>query len=105
MSEALLALAANRLVAPGSEWSAHAWLRGRVYAPEWQGLELQYLYRSLDFLARHLPVVEEQLFCWLRDVFTLDLKLVLFDTTCSYFKGRGPAGLAAAGYSRDGRLD
>jgi len=105
VSEALLALVANRLVTPGSECGAHAWLQGRVYAPEWQGLELHHLYRSLDFLDKHMSIVEEQLFCRLRDLFSLDLKLVLFDTTSSYFEGRGPAGLATTGYSRDKRPD
>jgi transposase len=33
------------------------------------------------------------------------LKLVLFDTTSTYFEGRGPEGLAKLGYSRDRRSD
>lgn len=105
MSEALLAMVTNRLVMPGSECGTYSWLQGRVYAPEWQGLELHHLYRSLDFLDRHMSVIEEQLFYRLRDLFSLELKLVLFDTTSSYFEGRGPVGLAANGYSRDKRPD
>jgi hypothetical protein len=105
VSEALLAMVVNRLVMPGSERDTYAWLQGQVYAPEWQGLELHHLYRSLDFLDKHMSVIEEQLFFRLRDLFSLELKLVLFDTTSSYFEGRGPAGLAATGYSRDKRPD
>jgi len=105
VSEALLAMVVNRLVTPGSECDTYDWLQSQVYAPEWQGLELHHLYRSLDFLAKHMPVIEEQLFFRLRDLFSLELKLVLFDTTSSYFEGRGPAGLAAKGYSRDKRPD
>jgi hypothetical protein len=105
VSEALLAMVVNRLVMPGSECDTYDWLRSQVYAPEWQGLELHHLYRSLDFLAKHMSVIEEQLFFRLRDLFSLELKLVLFDTTSSYFEGRGPVGLAANGYSRDKRPD
>jgi len=105
VSEALLAMVVSRLVMPGSECDTYAWLQSQVYAPEWQGLELHHLYRSLDFLDKHMPVIEEQLFCRLRDLFSLEVKLVLFDTTSSYFEGRGPVGLAATGYSRDKRPD
>lgn len=105
VSEALLAMVTNRLVIPGSECDTYDWLQSQVYAPEWQGLELHRLYRSLDFLNKHMSVIEEQLFSRLRNLFSLDLKLVLFDTTSSYFEGRGPAGLAASGYSRDKRPD
>lgn len=105
VSEALLSMVVNRLVMPGSECATYAWLQSQVYAPEWQGLELHHLYRSLDFLDKHMSVIEEQLFFRLRDLFSLELKLVLFDTTSSYFEGRGPAGLAATGYSRDKRPD
>lgn len=105
VSETLLAMVVNRLVMPGSDCDTYAWLQGQVYAPEWQELELHHLYRSLDFLDKHMPVIEEQLFCRLRDLFSLELKLVLFDTTSSYFEGRGPAGLATTGYSRDKRPD
>ncbi len=105
VSEALLAMAVNRLVMPGSECDTYDWLQSQVYAPEWQGLELHHLYRSLDFLDKHISVIEDQLFFRLRDLFSLEVKLVLFDTTSSYFEGRGPAGLAASGYSRDKRPD
>ena len=105
VSEALLAMVVNRLVMPGSECDTYVWLQNQIYAPEWQGLELHHLYRSLDFLDKHMTVIEEQLFYRLRDLFSLELKLVLFDTTSSYFEGRGPVGLAATGYSRDKRPD
>jgi len=105
VGEALLALVLSRLVMPRSELGTYAWLRERVYAPEWEGLELHHLYRSLDFLAEHMDAVEEGLFARVRDLFSLQVKLVLFDTTSTYFEGRGPEGLADFGYSRDKRPD
>jgi hypothetical protein len=105
VGEALLALVVSRLVMPRSELGTYAWLQEKVYAPEWQGLELHHLYRSLDFLAEHMGAVEEGLFARVRDLFSLQVKLVLFDTTSTYFEGRGPEGLAQLGYSRDKRPD
>lgn len=105
VGEAVLALVVNRLVRPRSKRGTHAWLRSKVYAQEWDNLELHHLYRSLDFLDEHMRTVEEGLFARTRDLFSLDVGLVLFDTTSTYFDGRGPAGLAALGYSRDRRPD
>jgi hypothetical protein len=52
------------------------------------------LSRSLDFLTEHMGTIEEALFGRVRDLFSLNVKLVLFDTTSTYFEGRGPEGLA-----------
>src|SRR6516164_7354214 len=39
----------------------------------------------------------------LRDLFSLKVDVVFYDLTSTYFEGHGPAGLAAHGYSRDGK--
>jgi transposase len=39
----------------------------------------------------------------LRDLFSLQPDLVLYDITSTYFEGHGPEGLAQHGYSRDGK--
>ena len=39
----------------------------------------------------------------LRDLFSLQPDLVLFDITSTYFEGAGPKDLAKHGYSRDGK--
>jgi transposase len=49
--------------------------------------------------------IEEALFARNRDLFSLNLDLMLFDTTSIYFEGQGPEGLAEYGYSRDHRPD
>jgi len=105
VKEALLALVVSRLIMPRSELGSYGWLKEKVYAPEWEGLELHHLYRSLDFLAEHMGAMEEVLFQRVRDLFSLNVKLALFDTTSTYFEGRGPQGLAEFGYSRDKRSD
>jgi len=40
-----------------------------------------HLYRALDFLDEHSWTVEEALFMRSRDLFSLEVDLVLFDTT------------------------
>ena len=44
-----------------------------------------------------------ELFGRLRDLFHLEVEMVFYDLTSTYFEGRGPAGLADFGYSRDGK--
>jgi hypothetical protein len=81
------------------------WVREQTFRPEFGGLELHHLYRALDFLDGYKGIVEEELFLKDRDLFGLDVDLVFFDTTSTYFEGRGPEGLAELGYSRDRRSD
>jgi hypothetical protein len=81
VGEALLALVVSLITMPRSELGSYNWLKEKVYAPEWEGLELHHLYRSLDFLAGHMGTIEEALFGRMRDLFSPNVKLVLFDTT------------------------
>ena len=81
-----------------------SWLPS-VYAPEFEGIELQHTYRALRFLAEVGPQLEERLTRVLTEKLFADASLVLFDTTSTYFEGVGPEGLASFGYSRDKRGD
>jgi hypothetical protein len=102
--EAVFAMVLNRIMDPHSKRGTHAWME-TVYRPQWDGLELHHLYRALDVLSPLGPTLEEGLFAQVRDLFHLDLTLMLFDTTAVYFEGEGPQGLAEYGYSRDHRPD
>jgi len=104
VKEGLLCMVTNRLVDPRSKRSTYKWL-GTVYSPGWENLELSHLYRTLDFLDGNIRRIEEALFVQSRDLFSLNIDLVLFDTTSTYFEGKGPVGLAKLGYSRDKRPD
>ena len=102
--EAVFAMVLNRVMEPHSKRGTHAWME-TVYRPQWGGLELHHLYRALDVLHTIGPRLDEALFARVRDLFQLDLTLMLFDTTSTYFEGGGPDGLAEYGYSRDHRPD
>ena len=101
---ALFAMALNRLTDPCSKLGVSRWA-DTVYCPSFEGLELQHYYRALDFVSAHKETVEERLFERVRDLFHLRLDLVFWDTTSTYFEGRGPEPLARFGHSKDSRPD
>jgi len=114
-----LVLIANRLIRPSSEHGLARWLetdfvcdrQGRRFVPQWQQRgrvrvhfqQLQAWYRTLDRLVKAKSRIEVALYNQLRDLFSLQPELVLYDITSSYFQGSGPASLARHGYSRDGK--
>ena len=93
VDEAVFAMALHRLLDPGSKRATHQWLE-TVWRPEFESLELQHLYRALDHLVRGKENIEEALFTRNRDLFSLAVDVVLFDTTLVHFEGRGPEELA-----------
>ena len=118
-ADRVLVLVANRLCRPGSEHALAQWLESdfvcgrdgkRILAPwKQQGrvrVDLNWLqewYRTLDQLLAGKERIEVELFARLRDLFHLQVEMVFYDLTSTYFEGRGPAGLANFGYSRDGK--
>ena len=64
------------------------------------------LYRTLDRLLPHKPVLEKHLKQRLGELFDLDYDLLLYDVTSTYFEGMAAANpQAQRGYSRDHRPD
>lgn len=111
-------LTAHRLLDPGSEHALAWWLdesyvpdaRGRRVVPQWHAhgrvrvaaRQLQQWYRTLDRLLAAKPQIETDVYLRLRDLFGLQVDLVFYDLTSTYFEGAGPEGLARHGHSRDG---
>ena len=112
-------LLANRLICPRSEhglagWLETAWVcdrQGRRFVPHWKQHrrvqvdfgQLKAWYTTLDRLLAAKSKIEVKLYEQLRDLFSLQPDLVLYDVTSTYFEGEGPQGLAKHGYSRDGK--
>ena len=99
VQEAIFAMILNRIVSPSSKLRVYEWL-DEVYDPHLEGLELQHLYRSLDFLDEHKEKIEESLFEKVKNLFNLKLDVVFYDTTSTYFEGKGPEEIAKKGYSK-----
>ena len=70
------------------------------------GVEMRQLkqwYRTLDQLLAHKSDIEHALYLTLRDLFSLQVDMVFYDLTSTYFEGRGPPEKGANGHSRDGK--
>lgn len=95
----------NRLVAPRSKRAITTWLQRQAIPGIYpRQLPLHYYYRSLDYLITAKSALEKDIFFQVNDLFTLDLSLVFYDLTSSYFEGHH-CPIAKRGYSRDHRPD
>ena len=127
LSDRALVLVVNRLTAPGSEHGLARWLEidfvcdrhGRRWVAQWRDeaarkasrtprvqVELRQLkqwYRTLDQLLERKAEIERALYLRLRDLFSLQIDIVFYDLTSTYFEGKGPPVVGAYGHSRDGR--
>src|SRR5215468_618140 len=127
LSDRAIVLTANRLTAPGSEHALAQWLEsdfvcdrhGRRFIAAWrddverkasraprvrvEARQLQQWYRTLDQLLESKDAVERALFFRLRDLFSLQVDMVFYDLTSTYFEGEGPPDLGAHGHSRDSK--
>ena len=110
LSDAVFVMLANRLVDPGSkrrtitEWLASVALPKDVGAPS-----LDRCYRAVDALASCKEGTESHLYSELCNLTNLDLRLVCYDLTSTYFETVGAGGPRFPsrdyGYSRDHRSD
>jgi transposase len=119
LSERAFLLVANRLSRPGSEHALAEWLEdfyvptatGSRWRPDWKQWrrvrvsfdQLRLWYQTLDDLRAEKKRIEKEIYAQLRDLFSLQPDLVLYDLTSTYFEGEGPEPLARFGYSRDGK--
>jgi transposase len=108
VERALFLLVVNRLMDPKSElgistWKEGVFLDGDPFTP----LELQHLYRTLDFLEEEKETIEMRLFEKTKTLFNSSVTLVFFDTTSTYCEGSGKHSkeLLRYGRSKDHRSD
>lgn len=104
LSEAVYAMVLNRISDPLSKRGVGEWIDD-IYRSDFSCLEQHHLYRALDFLSENKESVELELFGRTKTLFDLQVDMVFWDTTSTYFEGKGPAGLADYGYSKDHRPD
>jgi hypothetical protein len=110
LSDTVFTMAANRLTDPFSkrrtitEWLSSVALPAGVTSPS-----LDQCYRAIDALCEHKEATEAHLYSKLCNLANLDLRLVCYDLTSSYFEtvaiGRKTFPSLAFGYSRDHRSD
>jgi transposase len=121
----LFALVANRAIDPSSKLAAADWASHDVAIPGLQGMDDDQAYRAMDLLieADTDAKVQEAVFFAVADLLNLEVDLLFFDTTSTYFErdtedpdpaDNGPAGPAGPdgapgfrryGHSKDHRKD
>jgi DDE family transposase len=113
---AVFALVANRAIRPESKLAAAEWAIHDAAIPGLGALETQHAYRAMDMLASAdvEGAVQEAVFFGVADLLNLEVDLLFFDTTSSYFEiedededeqDGGGNGLRRFGHSKDHRPD
>jgi transposase len=101
----------GRMAAPASELATHEWLHhrtalGELIGYDYEGMDLQQLYRSADHLLKHRDALETHIFGTAKDLFQFGETITLYDLTNTYFEGVS-AGIKKAkrGRSKEKRCD
>jgi hypothetical protein len=112
VERALFALVAHRALAPASKLACSRWAGASAWIPglERGGAELdvQHLYRAMDFLHDAMAELQEHLYFQVTDLLSADVSVLFYDTTSVsfYLEEPDPAGgLRRHGYSKKKRPD
>ena len=107
----LFALVANRAIAPASKLAAAEWASRDVAIPGLERMDDDQAYRAMDLLveADSEAKVQEAVFFAAADLLNLEVNLLLFDTTSTYFERdqaeQGEGAFRVHGHSKDHRPD
>lgn len=113
----LFALVAQRALAPGSKLAAEWWISEVAHIDGLPEVEVQQLYRAMDFLLEAHGEIQKEVFWSVKNLFNLEVDLIFVDTTSTYFEIEGEdadedeagddagGGLRKRGYSKDSRAD
>jgi transposase len=111
MERVLFALVANRAVAPMSKLSAAEWVCADAAIPGLSTMDEDHAYRAMDLLvdADTHARVQESVFFAVANLLNLEVDLLFFDTTSTYFERDdeedGPDAFRRFGHSKDHRPD
>lgn len=103
--QAVFAMVANRCSAPSSKLALTDWVEQDVYIPDLPKIDVQVIYRAMDFLLEYQQELEKEIYWAVADLFNLEVDLIFFDTTSTYFETENETDLKKRGYSKDHRDD
>ena len=101
----------GRIAAPASEHATYSWLQnktalGELIGYDYEGMDLQLLYRSADNLMKNRVSLEAHLFGSAKNIFGFTETITLYDLTNTYFEGVCVANSKAKrGKSKEKRSD
>lgn len=110
---AIFAMVANRALEPLSKLAATKWVAERAVIPGLAEVDEDALYRAMDWLLEVEADLAEQVYWAVADLLNLEVDLLFFDTTSTYFEIEGPdapgagetVGFRSFGHSKDHRGD
>lgn len=105
----IFAMVANRCIAPRSKLGMEEWVGRKVHVEALDQVEVHALYRAMDFLLEAGEDLQKNVFFNVATLLNLEVDLVLFDTTSTYFEIEDEddeeEGLRRRGHSKDRRPD
>lgn len=105
VGQAVFAMIANRCLAPKSKLAVTTWVGKQVYIPDLPEIDVQVLYRAMDFLLEYQEELEKEIYWSVADILNLEVDILFFDTTSTYFETDEETALKKRGYSKDKRKD
>ena len=82
----LFALVANRALAASSKLAATGWIAGDVHIDGLEEISDDACYRAMDYLLTIEPDLAEEAYFQVTDLLSLEVDLLFFDTTSTYFE-------------------
>ncbi len=101
----VFAMVAGRALVPSSKLALGDWIKHDVHIPGLSEVGVQTLYRTMDFLLEHQEALEKEIYWAVADLLNLEVDLLFFDTTSTYFETDHETDLKKYGYSKDKRPD
>lgn len=86
MERVLFALVANRALEPSSKLAAATWLAERVAIDGLEAMDADAAYRAMDWLLEIEADLAEAVYWSVADLLNLEVDLLFFDTTSTYFE-------------------
>ena len=86
MERVLFALVASRALAPSSKLEATRWIADDVHIDGLAEVDADSCYRAMDFLLEAVEELQQQVFFTAADLLSLDVDVIFFDTTSTYFE-------------------
>lgn len=102
---AIFAMVSNRALSSDSKRGVEEWISQDVALGNPEPIELQHLYRAMDVLLEHREIIYQEVFWAVADLLNLEVDLLFFDTTSTYFEMDEEDGLRQYGHSKDHRPD
>jgi len=105
VERALFAMVANRALAPSSKLKVEKWVKKDVFIEDLPEVPVQQLYRSMDFVLEADESLQREVYWSVGNLLNLEVDLLYFDTTSTYFEITDEDDFRKKGHSKDHRPD